>query len=310
MEKFLRLLVLAAFAVACSFGPADAQPAAQAVPYLLLANASASGPVVTPNGAMYNVGIAGTFGGATIAIVATDAFSNTVTLGSYTSAPSYPTCIIVPAGYTLQATVTGGSPSGLYLTLGGVAGGCGGASGGSSSVMANQGTKNAGGAASWPVQGAGAAGSVVSGNPNLIAGSDGTNARTITTDANGNQYTILSPSSASASAITPTLSAINASSLILKASAGNLYDAYVYSSSAGNLIIYNSTTVPGSSLTDANVLECVPVAAGGFASVNFSGLPPERYSTGIVMLFSSAAGQANCDTFTASATAKFHGRFQ
>lgn len=41
------------------------------------------------------------------------------------------------------------------------------------------------GVSSLPVQGAGAAGAAVSGNPVLVAGSDGTNARSLTTDTSG-----------------------------------------------------------------------------------------------------------------------------
>lgn len=44
--------------------------------------------------------------------------------------------------------------------------------------------------AAVPVKGNAANGSAVSGNPNLIAGSDGTNARTVATDASGNQKVI------------------------------------------------------------------------------------------------------------------------
>jgi hypothetical protein len=101
--------------------------------YALLTNASASGPSYVVAGSNYLFNITGTFGGATVTVTATSP-SGSQTLGTYTSAPASPACFAIAAGTTIQATVSGGSPSGLYATLGGVgAGGCG-LTGGSTSV--------------------------------------------------------------------------------------------------------------------------------------------------------------------------------
>jgi len=51
--------------------------------------------------------------------------------------------------------------------------------GSSGTTTANQGTPNAAGTASWPVQGAAAAGAAVAGNPVLMGVSDGTNVQTL-----------------------------------------------------------------------------------------------------------------------------------
>lgn len=94
--------------------------------YQLLNNASSSGPNTYPVGGDYLLSLKGTFGGATVTITTTQTLGGAVqTLGAYTAAPSSPPCITVPAGTLVQATVAGGSPSGLYALLGGVgAGGC------------------------------------------------------------------------------------------------------------------------------------------------------------------------------------------
>lgn len=114
MKRLLSALLAAALLTTPAFAQAPTP-----TPYLLLSNASTSGPNVTPNGGAYLLSISGTFGGTTIAVVATGPNGATQTLGSYTSAPAYPTCLAVPVGVTVRATVTGGSPSGLYALLGG-----------------------------------------------------------------------------------------------------------------------------------------------------------------------------------------------
>ncbi|MFZ3194079.1 MAG: hypothetical protein WA154_12855 [Moraxellaceae bacterium] len=116
------------------------------------------------------------------------------------------------------------------------------------------------------------------------------------------------PSGAAANALVPLVSAsAAATSLVLKASAGNYFDGYCKSSAAGNCILYNATTVPSAgALTAGLVLECAPVAAGGVGGWTYSGVP-SRGSTGLVMIFSS---DASCNTYTASSTAYLHGRVQ
>jgi hypothetical protein len=112
------------------------------------------------------------------------------------------------------------------------------------------------------------------------------------------------PSTAPASAITPSISAsAAATSLIVKNTPGNYYDGYCQSSAAGRCILYNSTTVPGAgALTPALVLECAIVPAGGSGSWAYGDLP-RRASVGLVMLYSTGA---DCNTYTVSATAYIH----
>lgn len=97
------------------------------------------------------------------------------------------------------------------------------------------------------------------------------------------------PAGGAAYAITPQTT-VNNSALQAKASAGNLYGASMTAgATAGFLIAYNSATVPtgGAALTAALILAAVPVAANGFASIG--GTPyPDRFSAGIVLLFSTS----------------------
>jgi len=111
-------------------------PAQQPAAYWLLVSATTSGPIIRPQGGNYTFHISGTFGGATVALVENFG-ANSQTLGSYTSAPSTDPCFAIPQGATVQVTVTGGAPSGLYASIGGVDGGCGVGSGGGSGGNVN-----------------------------------------------------------------------------------------------------------------------------------------------------------------------------
>jgi hypothetical protein len=103
--------------------------------------------------------------------------------------------------------------------------------------------------------------------------------------------------------ISPTSSTVAASSLVLKSSAGSLYDAYATAStSAGFLMVFDAVSAPSDGTVSPK--QCIPVAAGGIGSIAFNNAP-ESYATGIVMVFSTGA---NCFTKTASATAFLHGR--
>lgn len=111
-------------------------------------------------------------------------------------------------------------------------------------------------------------------------------------------YQINVGSSGASAAITPVVGQ-NVFSIVGKASAGNLYQAsMIAGATAGFMILYNATAAPanGAALTAALVLDAVPVAANAQASIqNNIG---ERYSTGIVVLFSTALA-----TFTQPANA-------
>jgi hypothetical protein len=105
------------------------------------------------------------------------------------------------------------------------------------------------------------------------------------------------PSSASSAATSTCSSTAMEASHICKASAGNLYGFYcnVVGGAAGWCIAYNSTTVPGSSLTGAQVLDSCQFAAGAMGC-SLDRIPfPRQYGTGIVILVSTAA---NPFTFT------------
>jgi hypothetical protein len=112
------------------------------------------------------------------------------------------------------------------------------------------------------------------------------------------------PTSSSSFAITPGSSAALESSHILKASAGNLYSLYAFSTVSGFLMTFNSSTAPSNGAV--NPVECIPVFANSFATIDFSGVPPDNYSDGIVAAFSTTGPF----TFTASATAFFKWRIQ
>lgn len=92
---------------------------------------------------------------------------------------------------------------------------------------------------------------------------------------------------------------------VLKASKGNLYDAYVTTGATpGFLLIFDAISVPGDGAVTPT--DCVPVGAGSWGGISYGPGLPEAFSTGITAAFSSTG----CFTKTASATAFFHGRVQ
>lgn len=164
------IVALPALAQQYSGSGASQQPAA----YWLLVNASASGTVVRPQGGNYLFHISGTFSGATITL--TENFgANSQTLGTYTSAPATDPCFAIPQGATVQATISGGPPSGMYASIGGVDGGCGvGSSGGGGGNVNLTGING-----HTPLEGAQAAGNgslsvTAAQDPNTVAGASPT----------------------------------------------------------------------------------------------------------------------------------------
>jgi hypothetical protein len=107
--------------------PAGAQtsvPAAQTAPqaYKLLTNATATGPAMARvRGGAYLFDVRGTIAGATIALTVSNADGTFSTLVSATQAGTYGP-FSIGAGSTVQATVTGGAPTGLYANLEGIGG--------------------------------------------------------------------------------------------------------------------------------------------------------------------------------------------
>lgn len=122
-----------------------------------------------------------------------------------------------------------------------------------------------------------------------------------TTDITTNGVEI-APTAGAAAGITPVVSAAVESGHVLKASAGNLYSVYAtVSSTAGYLMVFNSTTVPADGAVTP--LQCMQVPANSTTGLNFNPGPVEVYSTGISVAFSTTG----CFTKTANATAFFHG---
>lgn len=129
--------------------------------------------------------------------------------------------------------------------------------------------------------------------------------KAITQDATGGLCITArtAPSAAAGIGLTPTVSPSPASSLVIKASPGNLYSAYATSNTAtaGFFAVINATNAPtsGSAITP---LACAPLPASGNGTVSTSGLPPAVFSVGIVALVTSAA---NCYTYTSGTITAF-----
>ena len=133
------------------------------------------------------------------------------------------------------------------------------------------------------------------------------------TDVNGNLKTVSSGAPVgtqevdlltSADATSGTLSAQStaaASNLVIKASAGNLYEITVsVGATAGYLMLFNATSLPSNGAVTP--VYCVPVdsnGTNGWFSKSF--FPPKGFATGITAGFSTTG----CFTLTASATASF-----
>lgn len=123
------------------------------------------------------------------------------------------------------------------------------------------------------------------------------------TDQYGNNKTVQTPTDSAGAALVSVATAAVASSLVLKASAGNLYGYNIVAgASAGYLMIFNSTTAPADGAVTP--LRCIPVAAN--AGIDRAFDIPRRFSTGIVLVFSTTGPY----TKTASATAFLGGEFQ
>lgn len=142
----------------------------------------------------------------------------------------------------------------------------------------------------------------------------------ITIDVNGRlcsnsvgttQGVTITPSSAASAGITPVVGGSAVSSLVLKATPGNLYSVYAVCTSACWLQIFNAISAPGNGATTAgvasgNMVECVPITAGSIGGVNYLPGPPAVYSVGITAMISST----NCATLTASTVGFVHGLIQ
>ena len=113
----------------------------------------------------------------------------------------------------------------------------------------------------------------------------------------------IAPSSAAGIATSNYSSPAAESGHIIKASAGNVYSVYAFSTAAGLFMVFNSATVP----TDGAVtpIECIPVSANNFGAHDVT--IPDQYGTGISVALSTGT---NCFSKTASATAFFKVRYK
>lgn len=102
-------------------------------------------------------------------------------------------------------------------------------------------------------------------------------------------YGVSVASTAAAASLTPVVASA-ASSLVVKASAGNFYGgSMVAGATAGFLIAYNAIAAPagGAALTAALILGIVPVAANGYGAIGDFQIP-DRFSVGVTLLFSTS----------------------
>ena len=104
---------------------------------------------------------------------------------------------------------------------------------------------------------------------------------------------------------TPVVSTATESGRVLKASKGCIISGYVTTgAAAGYMMIFNSITIPADgAVTPVN---CIYVPANTSIGLIWAPQPPEWYSTGIAIAFSTTG----CFTKTASATAFFHALVQ
>lgn len=113
------------------------------------------------------------------------------------------------------------------------------------------------------------------------------------------------PSATAGAGIAPVVSASLEGSHVLKASAGNLYDAYVTTGTTpGYLMTFNATSAPADGAVTP--IDCIQAPPSQTTALFTLASPPEVFSTGITIVFSTTG----CFTKTVSATVFFHGRIQ
>jgi hypothetical protein len=121
-------------------------------------------------------------------------------------------------------------------------------------------------------------------------------------DKYGNVKDSPTPTDLALAAVTQIATAAAAGSLVVKASAGNLYDFNVVAgASAGFVMIFNAVSAPADgAVTPAFV---IPLAAN--AGVAFSFPYPRRFSTGITIVFSTTGPFSKTISATAFISAGF-----
>lgn len=143
-----RLLASALIALLAMLAPMEVAQAATtlvttSVSYRLLANTNKTG-VVVPNllGGVYQVDLEGTLGGTSVTVKVSGADGVLRTQMTLSSTGINTTLLTVPAGGSVQAVVTGGSPSALYLQLGGIGSAGGSSSSGGGAISGPLGTQS------------------------------------------------------------------------------------------------------------------------------------------------------------------------
>lgn len=126
------------------------------------------------------------------------------------------------------------------------------------------------------------------------------------TDINGNLLVNQVTSSGATAATTSASSTAAGSNLVLKASAGNLYDLTVtIGATSGYAMLFDATALPSNGAVTP--VWCAPVASNGTnGSISAVWPAPKRFGTGITAGFSTTG----CFTLTASATASFFGDYK
>ena len=127
-------------------------------------------------------------------------------------------------------------------------------------------------------------------------------------DPQGRVITSTQASSSASAGNVPVVAPATTSQAVFKASPGNLYSTYATATTAGWLMIFNSTTVPGNGAVTAgvasgNLQDCIYVSANSSVAINYAPMPPEVFSVGISAVFSSTG----CATLTLSTNAFIHG---
>ena len=102
-----------------------------------------------------------------------------------------------------------------------------------------------------------------------------------------------------------------ATTQIIKAAPGNLYDAYLTNNTGSTLFlfVFNSKTAPTNGSVTAgtaagNYQDCVVVPTGTSVSVLASGSPGEPFNSGVTL----ASSSTGCGTLTLSAPTFMKGR--
>lgn len=121
--------------------------------------------------------------------------------------------------------------------------------------------------------------------------------QSLTAGTNTIGYVVSAPTTDTATGITPVVTAAVASSVVAKASAGNLYGLNVTSgASAGYVMLFNAVSAPADGAVAP--ARCIPLAANTGIELGWRSVPVV-FSTGITVVFSTTG----CFTKTASATA-------